>query len=359
MSSLTRLGLYGGVEEAAAACAVTGLRHLCLYNRPNDDAILPGTRLRVLPSSLSSLQRLSHLSISWCRHLEELPADLGMWLPELEVLEAKGCRFETVPASLTALQHLDVSDSTAQRLTLPAALSGLRDLNLHGARQLTSLSGLGELAALEALDIRSTKIFRRGWDLGPGSLTSLQPLTGLRRLAFTREVFRNDPGLNPASYTVLATLTLLTHLTVGPVTLRTKADALLIRRWRGGIDRDAGLQALASMPPLPHLQELVIGEYVGYNAMAALGPWVAKLTALTQLDLWGNQLGKSGTRQLRRLPVQLRELDLSRTGLEEPPVCLTRLTALEVLHIGREGRLVDLARWRAQSSGSTWWLREG
>jgi Leucine-rich repeat (LRR) protein len=336
LGSLTRLALHGGVEEAEAACAVTGLRHLQLYGHTGSWAPI-GDALTALPDSLSDLKQLSHLSISGCGHIVELPADLGVWLPRLEVLEAQGCKLATVSASLTALRRLDMSRSEAQALNLPSALSGLQELRLNDSRRsLGVLSGLEACTALTHLDVSSTKVLDRNLDM-------LRPLTRLRRLAFTREACCS---LDPGSFTVLGTLQQLTHLTVGPNTIKQ-----LARMSTGGGGRrpkDACFSALASMPPLPHLEQLAISEgYHGEDAVAALGPWLAQLTALTQLKLRDMRLA-GPPHKLQQLPVQLRELDLTRTGLEEPPSCLRRLTALDVLRIGAEGRLWDLPHWHAQ-----------
>jgi Leucine-rich repeat (LRR) protein len=341
LTSLTRLGLYGGEEEAKAACGVTGLRELQLYNSSSsssssDPAPAQANPLQELPSSLSCLKQLSHLNISGCEQMVELPADLGVWLPRLEVLEAKGCQLAAVPASLTALQRLVMSGSTATSLALPAALSGIRALDISNSRGMTSLVGLSDVTALQHLDLSSTLAVE-------GSLDVLQPLTRLRHLAFTRECY-----LAAASFTVLGTLTHLTHLTIGPPTIRFGRCMTTGKPF----PKDPCLQALATMPPLPHLEQLTLSQGLAYDGLGAAGPWLAQLTALTQLSLrrmYPMRSHKYACAQLQRLPVTLKELDLSVTPFEEPPSCLTRLTALEVLRIGMDGRLMDLTRWRAQA----------
>jgi Leucine-rich repeat (LRR) protein len=354
MSRLTRLGLYGGEEEAAAACGLPGLRELHFYDCSWDDEFAPDSSpLIELPSSLSSLKQLSFLDISGCDQIEELPDDLGVWLPRLQRLEARHCELEVIPASLTALRHLDLTESAAWDITLSPALSNLRVLDLVDT-WVTRLRGLSALTALEELDIRSSDGFK-------GSLDVLRPLTRLRHLAFTRDGC--DP-LRPSSFTVLGTLQQLTHLSIGPnkntagIVVMTSTSAgpghpyVPTERPQRPVNpslKEPCFLALASTPPLPHLQQLDISGAAGKGALAALGPWLVQLPALTQLKMASVPLW-AAHRELQRLPVQLRELDLKNTGLEEPPGCITRLTALEVLRIGGEGRLVDLARWRCASS---------
>lgn len=104
-------------------------------------------------------------------------------------------------------------------------------------------------------------------------------------------------------------------------------------------------RALARTEPLPNLAQLdVSGHSAG--ALATLGPWLGALTVLTKLCM--KKCGVSSSDKLLHLPVQLRELDLCSCELQQLPLGLTRLTALEVLNVSKNCFLRQLPFWLSQ-----------
>jgi hypothetical protein len=103
--ALTKLVLDDcGVEEPLlrAVCVLTQLRHLDLRDN---------YRLVVLPPDLSSLQQLTFLDISGTR-VEELPQQLGKWLPQLQVLGVDKTQVAAIPQGLQHLTCLRAGDSS-------------------------------------------------------------------------------------------------------------------------------------------------------------------------------------------------------------------------------------------------------
>jgi hypothetical protein len=120
LTHLTSLMLGGWSDAVAAAvCQLTGLRELSLgCEEPLE-----------LPSSLSHLKQLTRLDIASCEDVSELPEELGVWLPHLQQLEAEDSVLEAVPASLTALTSLYLTESAADSLAFPTTLSNLKKLS--------------------------------------------------------------------------------------------------------------------------------------------------------------------------------------------------------------------------------------
>lgn len=107
---------------------------------------------------------------------------------------------------------------------------------------------------------------------------------------------------------------------------------------------------LAATPPLRSLLELSLETSDDYGALAALGPWLAQLTALTSFRMAGGRrmveeegggrgmdewFCKAHAQEVLVFPCGLRHLDLSCVDwhTHRLPRGLLRLTALEVLHI--------------------------
>jgi Leucine-rich repeat (LRR) protein len=301
-SSLTQLQLQLGQEGVEALPPLTNLQHLSLYSS-----------LSALPNSISSLKQLRRLDIM-NTSISELPADLGVWLPRLEQLGAKGCALSTVPTSLTTLKGLDLSYNRQLALVLPTTLSTLRELKVRRAKY-TSVVGLSSLVCVEDLDVVESVV------LG-SSLSVLQPLSCLRSLDM-EEV----QGLDPGSYTVIGALRQLTCLHMG-----------------GGL---SGARcptpecnaALASTQPPPGLLQLDI-RGADLASTPALGTWLAQLTVLTQLCMEYCCVAPGD--ELHYLTASLQDLDISTMPLqgspeehnmEQLPLGLTRLTSLTRLAV--------------------------
>jgi hypothetical protein len=92
-SAFTKLVLdncYMAEDVLPAVCVATQLRHLDLRNNQ---------RLVELPAELSSLQQLTFLDISGTG-VEELPQQLGKWMPQLQVLGVENTKVTTIPKGL-------------------------------------------------------------------------------------------------------------------------------------------------------------------------------------------------------------------------------------------------------------------
>jgi Leucine-rich repeat (LRR) protein len=305
ISLLTKLQLLGPPADAGAlqaVCAHTTLQHLSL----------PGAAVEELPDTLASLKQLTCLVLTGSS-ISKLPGQLGVWLPRLQRLEVGKCKLAAVPTTLTSLTHLDMSSSTAARLTLPTTLTTLKELVIsQGAfkRMPKCISGL---TALEHLDVSFCKALT--------SLSILQPLARLRHL--------NLIGVNQceaASYTVLGALQQLTYL--GLQSCPAPACA-----------------ALAGSEPLVALQQLHVC-CLGPSSVSALGPWLSRLTALTWLSMAGSRIGVK--EQLLFLPAQLQEVALYDMYLSRLPSGISQLRGLQVLHCGRNSGLRLLPAWLSQ-----------
>jgi hypothetical protein len=92
-SAFTKLVLdscYIAQDVLPAVCVATQLRHLDLRN--NADLV-------ALPAELSSLKQLTLLDISGTG-VEELPQQLGKWMPQLQVLGLENTKVATIPQGL-------------------------------------------------------------------------------------------------------------------------------------------------------------------------------------------------------------------------------------------------------------------
>jgi hypothetical protein len=280
----------------------------------------------LLPPSFSALKQLTCL-VACGGHLSRIPADLGVWCPRLVRLAADirpspligSCKVGllVVPASVTRLTHLELSASRGTHVELQGNLPHLQELVL-GPSSCTAITGLSNAPNLQLLDVTNTSALR-------SSLDALQPLTALRNLNFDRH-----PCVDPASFSVIGALQRLTSLS---------ASGCTAVAWG----------ALGATPPLRSLLELSLDTGDDYGALAALGPWLVQLTALTSFRLAVKQrklrfrdweLGldkrdKAHGQEVLVFPRGLRHLDLSCVDwhAHRLPRGLLRLTALEVLHI--------------------------
>jgi Leucine-rich repeat (LRR) protein len=205
------------------------------------------------------------------------------------------------------------------RHALPAGLVRLKELDIRGAS--LSLQHISSWTALEVLDAADSD--------GLKDVALLRPLTRLRHLSL--ENLRSLSPSSSTSFTVLGAMQQLTHLNLRSV---------------GKNPTPACCAALAGTNPLPALQQLDLsGQEVG--SYSALAPWVAKLTALTSLNLSGGKVAEGD--ELLYLPTQLRELHLAAMeDMGEVPRGVLRLPALELLSLGYNQGLDQLPSWLSE-----------
>jgi Leucine-rich repeat (LRR) protein len=298
-----------------------------------DDDLLPPTGLKSLgltqlPGNINQMSHLTALDVSNTFDLPSLPSDLGVWLPNLEQLGSICSNLPAVPATLSRLTGLYFSFNFAEALSLPSTLKALRELHLSNSYS-TAIATLGSFTALEVLDVSDSSV------LGD-SLAILKPLTRLRHLNMS-----GVGELDPASFTVLGTLQQLTHLNLRPTCEYPREDG---NSTKEGITA-AACSVLADTQPLPALEQLDI-SYFGAGHLAALAPWVGRLTALTSIKMEGCAVDEEET--LLFLPAQLQEVRLSSCGLWQLPAGLQRLSALEVLQLRGNPKLRQLPGWLSQ-----------
>jgi Leucine-rich repeat (LRR) protein len=312
LTRMTHLVVPGSVEAREVACGLTGLRHLWLSGSTAGSP--------ELPRSLSSLQQLTCLSLGQ-GHVKGVPEELGSWLPKLERLEVVGFQPPAVPDTLKRLTHLYLRSDYQGRgsLTLPSTLGCLQELTISNA-EYTSIVGLGDMAALRVLNLDYTQA------LGP-DLAVLQPLTRLAALSI-----RWAGDVDPASFTALGGLQQLTSLRLFDF----RRCNLALVPW--------GL-----LRPLPMLKVLGIGfdQDADDTSVAAAGPWLARLTALTNLTL--RYVTLQDGEELLYLPRSLLQLDLSNTKqMEHLPAGLQQLVALTSLDVSKSSSLCHLPEWLPQ-----------
>jgi hypothetical protein len=314
MSNITSLEIPCSQEAAELACGLTGLQRLELG---------VGTELPRLPHGIAALKQLTALELDRCG-VEALPPDLGVHLPRLERLAAICSHMSTVPTTLTRLTHLDLRGRRGRRgggqLTLPSSLVCLQELVMSSA-DCTSAAGLSHLTALQLLHL-----------VGSGGVED--NLASLRTLSRLRHLDLSGWKWHPAAYGVLAGLQQLTYLHMG-------------------ICYDVPAAEWALPPQLPALQVLEV-EITGprhlLGDVAALGPWLVQLTALTQLRCKGCSMAEHG--ELLHLPPQLQSLDwtvpYSPIGVWQLPRGLTRLSALHTLQFVTWGNAPVLPMWLSE-----------
>jgi hypothetical protein len=307
--SLTRLEVPGTLAAVEAACSLTGLRALSLCE--GVDQLFNTAYAGSLPSSISALKQLQCLELQRLTRIR-IPAEAGDWLPALEQLVAPGHCLKAVPEGLTRLKQLRVMEHGAREL--PTTLTSLKELAVcqtHGT--LESITGLSNQLGLESLVVTTSGDHS-------SSMAVLGALTNLRRLCVN--AWRDGAF---SSFTVLENLKQLTRLDLG-----------------GRVASAACKQA--ALAPLPQLLELNIN---GSCSMAAAGPWLVQLTALTVLYARGCVLEEGD--EMMYLPTGLQELCLTCVpSLQKLPSGLLRLQHLRLLDVSTNWKLTQLPQWLSQ-----------
>jgi Leucine-rich repeat (LRR) protein len=150
LTGLTQLGLRSW-EWALVPLVVWDLTTL---HTLHVDLLYDNVRV---PSSISNLQQLRALSMR-LTGMEELPADLGTWLPHLEELDVSLNPIQALPLGLTRLTRLVAQDTAITQVSSLQHLVALRELRgvqleCGGSHPQSSLQPLTRLSALEALSL--------------------------------------------------------------------------------------------------------------------------------------------------------------------------------------------------------------
>jgi Leucine-rich repeat (LRR) protein len=304
LTTLTRLVVWDCYMAAVppGVCHFTTLRHLSLGTEY-------GKLRGGLPSSMSSLQQLQRLDLRG-RHLIELPADLGTWLPQLEELDVCGTSVSDLPRSLTRLTRLAASGTRVTQVSAVAHLVTLKELCMESSVLRPPLQPLAQLSALERLQLGWSK---RLPEEMAAQLHLPTPLPALCSLAV------RGPLLVDQVQEVVVGAQQLTRL------------ALTINL---GPEEVA---ALGQLGVLPRLKRLELSRVAGATQWAAAAPWLQQQPCLTSLKL---SKGEAEGSLLPQLPAQLEELHIhpyvcvegSVQGVEQP-TALTQLSRLRKLSI--------------------------
>jgi hypothetical protein len=319
-SALTKLVLdscHVVEPELHAVCMATQLRHLDLRNNQ---------RLVALPAELSSLQQLTFLDISGTG-VEELPQQLGKWMPQLQELCMERTNVAAIPQGLRQLTCLRAAYSAIPSAAAVEHLVRLQQLQLHGNTLVRPYQQLSVFAALQEL---SLSISEGGAQVTPSALPLLKALR-----------LEADDPFRAAGQLVGSGL----HLT----------SLGLYSTWRG-MERAASVGLLGV---LPVLQQLVLS--MPLSGVWAAGPWLLQQPQLTSLSLaWCHsphegseqpgRYGELGSPSLQRLCLRrgvpqdglpdalmqltgLRVLRLSGPCSDQLPACVSRLTRLSELQL--------------------------
>jgi hypothetical protein len=332
-SALTKLELarcYLGAADLVAVCGATQLRHLSL--RDNN-------HLEVLPSDLSSLQRLTFLDISGTA-VTKLPQQLGSWMPQLQVLGMEGTKVAAIPKGLQQLTCLKAGHSGVTSMAAVQHLTGLKQLQLHGHPLSAPCQQLSLFTALLELSLSISEGSAR---VAPWFLPLLNKLR-----------IKADDPFKAAGQLVGRAL----HLT----SLGLYSAVQQASPWEG-TNRTAAVKHLGA---LPVLQDLVLSGPVPF--LRATGPWLLQQPQLTSLSIawphskrggsqqpWQQQGAASSRRHCDGLPIEvgrltaLRVLRLSGPCTAWVPACVSRLPQLRVLQLdgwcATDSEIEDAPAW--------------
>jgi hypothetical protein len=240
-SALTKLELgLVGASLLPAVSVATQLRHLDLGGAG-------------VPADLSSLQQLTFLDISGT-DVEELPQQLGEWMPQLQVLGVAGTEVAAIPQGLQRLTGLRAAHSSIPSVAAVEHLVGLQQLLLHGMAP-----PYQQLSAFTALQELSLSISEGGAQVTPSALPLLKAL----------RLKADDP-----------------FRAVGQLVGRGRhlTSLGLYSTWQG-VERAA---AVGQLGVLPVLQQLVL--CMPLSSLRAAGPWLLQQPQLTSLSLaWSHR----------------------------------------------------------------------
>jgi Leucine-rich repeat (LRR) protein len=272
--------------------------------------------LEDIPSSISQLQQLQQLNLFRTK-VQQLPEELGTWLPQLRVLEARRTEFPTIPHSLSRLTCLVADDSCVTELSAVEHLVALKCLHLESISP--PLQALSRLVALETLCLG---LWCRLSEQEAAAVCIPGPLPNLRSLTVEAET-----GIPAGGLQVLVGAEQLTHLRVEVHAESGQENDQLAALWETGV--------------LPQLQQLVImcdgGEYPPVLQAAAAIPWLEQQPQLTSLRISGCLLKAL---ELEQLPCQLEALDFRCCKLaDDDPGVLTHLTRLHTLKLPVAGEV--------------------
>lgn len=96
------------------------------------------TRIRYIPDNICELRKLKYLSVLGCIQIEELPMQIG-FLECLEVLNLKGTRIRVLPRSISLLKDLKIYGPKTG-LLLRGSLSTLGAVAPSGKKQKIDLN---------------------------------------------------------------------------------------------------------------------------------------------------------------------------------------------------------------------------
>jgi hypothetical protein len=298
LKALTKLvvsncDVYGPVPPGV--WTLTQLRHLELSS---------SWEQQQLPEEISCLKQLTYLGLS-SSGLRELPADLGTWLPQLEVLVVPGTQVAGVPPNLTRLTKLDVKGCCLPSIAAVEHLTALKELQVSFNGPLLAWDAISKLTGLEVL---SLTIRPEAAPATPGVLPRL------------RNLFLCAPDAIRRAAQLVGTGQHLTRLW-----LQDKSQAPQAQ--------DSSEQAFAQLRVLPALQVLQLGTG-NLAALALASGWLQQQPQLTSLML--RLPDPCEAPLVWHLPPGLRELQLIVEGgmpLSDMPDLSTQLSGLRVLDL--------------------------
>jgi hypothetical protein len=338
LTALTKLVLKGCLlgELPDSLWSLKGLRHLSLM----DDDIAGE-----IPSDISRLRQLQLLHLEHSG-VQELPRDLGTWLPELTDLNISATAIRTVPTGLTRLTRLVASGWSVQKVSDIQHLVGLKELELEHTLLQPPIKELSRLTGLEKLhlDWAPSAAEAPGWANGWASVNLQGYWPRLRSLhldAAPLELLCALPGV--------AGMAQLTYLSI---------DSLAADH----------IEAVTRLGVLPELRQawLSTSSMEGTTCWGPAAAWLQQQPKLTELCLMG---GMVQGMHLEQLPAQLEVLCLNRvqvpdedlghlthlqqlqrlylpTQLTQLPPWLSCLPCLEVLHMeSSEGAVGSASGW--------------
>jgi hypothetical protein len=248
LRGLTKLVLDGckmDGEVAPVVWQLTQLRHLVLEAIQGLDGPI------LLSDEISSLRHPTSLSLQFT-WVEEVPADLGHWLPQLQELNVHGQRLDLHQFGITQFAGVTSLTGGLVNLASQQQLVGLKEVVLYQTVLEPPFDGFSRLTALEKLAIHRME---------EGSVVvSSAPLPRLRSL----ELIADDPFRVAAQ--LVGSGQHLTYLKLSPT------------------ERQQGLSSIHQLKVLPVLKELSLARFSATD-LVDIGPWLYQQPQLTSLCL--------------------------------------------------------------------------